>query len=124
MDVAAVQVGLYFGAREQCVPSSYEPRSSDRGSFAFPGVGMRNPDVRVPAWFAIKRLGVTKQAFNYWRTAGKITPDRNGNYRWGDLLEVEAATRNNPNSRRGATLRRRSDWPALNVNSGGMPQAC
>lgn len=85
---------------------------------------MHNPDVRVPAWFAIKRLGVTKQTFNYWRASGKLTPDENGERRWGDVLEVEQATRNDPNSRRGATvIRPRRDWASLDVNSTRMAQA-
>lgn len=84
---------------------------------------MHNPDVRVPPWFAIKRLGVTKQTFNYWRSTGKITPNEAGKYRWGDLLEVEAAMRNSPNSRRGTKVARRTNWPELDVNSAGMPQA-
>ncbi len=85
---------------------------------------MQNPDVLVPAWFAIKRLGVTKQTFNNWRASGKLTPNDNGEYRWGDVLEVESATRNSPNSRRGTTRRPAADWPTLDVNSAGMPHAC
>lgn len=84
---------------------------------------MQNPDVRVPPWFAIKRFGITPQTFNYWRTSGKITPDEDGNYRWGDLLEVEQSTRNNPNSRRGTKLTHRRDWTALDLNSSGMRPA-
>lgn len=82
---------------------------------------MENLDVRVPPWFAIKRLNVTKQTFNYWRTSGKITPDDKGEYRWGDLLEVELRMRKSPMSRRGVTLR--TSWDALNTNSSGFPIA-
>ncbi|GIM88881.1 hypothetical protein [Paractinoplanes toevensis] len=85
---------------------------------------MQNPDVRVPPWFAIKRFGITPQTFDYWRASGKITPDEDGTYRWGDLLEVEAATRNSPNSRRGVKVTRNPNWPALDVNSSGMSHAC
>ncbi len=87
---------------------------------------MQNPDVRVPAWFAIKRLGITKQTFNYWRTSGKVTADDNGEYRWGDVLAAEKATRTNPNSRRGIQLRPADgarSWPTLNINSAGMTPA-
>ena len=87
---------------------------------------VRGDDVRVPAWFAIKRLGVTKQTFNYWRTTGKITPDGNGEYRWGDVVRVEAEMRKSPNSRRGVTLRPRTgpdSWPAIDINSSGMAHA-
>lgn len=87
---------------------------------------MENLDVRVPAWFAIKRLGVTKQTFNYWRATGKISPDDNGEYRWGDVLEVELAMRKSANSRRGIRLRPKASddsWDALNVNSSGMAHA-
>ncbi len=79
---------------------------------------MQNPDVRVPPWFAIKRLGVTKQTFNYWRDQGKLVPDADGAYRWGDCLRVEAETRNSPNSRRGVTRRPATggqSWAAVNV---------
>lgn len=87
---------------------------------------MENLDVRVPAWFAIKRLGVTKQTFNYWRSTGKITPDDNGEYRWGDVLEVELVMRKSAKSRRGVTMRPKAgdaSWGALNVNSSGMAHA-
>lgn len=87
---------------------------------------MENLDVRVPAWFAIRRLGVTKQTFNYWRASGKITPDDNGEYRWGDVLEVELAMRKSAHSRRGATIRPKTgtgSWDALNTNSSGMAHA-
>lgn len=87
---------------------------------------MPNPDVRVPAWFAIKRLGVTKQTFNYWRASGKITPDENGEYRWGDVVQVERDMRKSPNSRRGVTIRPKTgptSWAALNVQSRGLAHA-
>lgn len=85
---------------------------------------MQNLDVRVPAWFAIKRLGVTKQTFNYWRETGKITPDDNGEYRWGDVLQVELDMRKSPQSRRGTKQRQPTrDWAALDVNSNGMQHA-
>lgn len=87
---------------------------------------MQNHDVRVPAWFAIKRIGVTKQTFNYWRESGKITPDANGEYRWGDVLQVELEMRLSPNSRRGVTVRPKAggdSWAALNANSSGMAHA-
>lgn len=41
-------------------------------------------------------------------------------YRYGDILAAEAATRRNPNSRRGTTRR---DWADLDVNSAGLPVA-
>lgn len=84
---------------------------------------MQNPDVRVPAWFAIKRFAITPQTFNYWRSSGKVTPDENGEYRWGDLLEVEQATRNSPNSRRGTKVTRRANWQGIDLNSTGMRPA-
>jgi len=85
---------------------------------------VQNPDVRVPAWFAIKRLGVTKQTFNYWRETGKVVPDENGEYRWGDVLQVERDMRHSPNSRRGVKVSRPArDWAALNANSSGMAHA-
>jgi hypothetical protein len=94
------------------------------GFFACLEVVVQNPDVRVPAWFAIKRLGVTKQTFNYWRTTGRITPDDAGEYRWGDVLQVELDMRRSPNSRRGVTVNRQPrDWASLDVNSNGMRYA-
>jgi hypothetical protein len=87
---------------------------------------VRSEDVRVPAWFAIKRLGVTKQTFNYWRASGKITPDEDGEYRWGDVLRAELETRQSANSRRGVTMRPKTgagSWQELNVNTSGMAHA-
>jgi hypothetical protein len=101
-------------------------RASDfgLGLFGVPGEAQlkNSDDTRVPGWFAIKRLGVTKQTFNYWRTSGKITPDDNGEYRWGDVIQVELDMRNSPNSRRGITLRpsTRPNWAALDTNSTGI----
>lgn len=92
-----------------------------------PGGGpLQNHDVRVPAWFAIKRLQVTKQTFNYWRSSGKLTADDNGEYRWGDVLEVELAMRKSANSRRGVTVRPKTgagSWASVDVNSSGMAHA-
>lgn len=51
-----------------------------------------------------------------------VGTDRRGGrlYRYGDILAAEAATRNNPNSRRGTTRRDVQGWAALDVNSSGM----
>lgn len=60
-----------------------------------------NLDAYVPAWFAAKRAGISRQLLNYWRTTGKVTPNEDGLYRLGDVLAVESKMRNDPNSRRG-----------------------
>lgn len=55
-------------------------------------------DARLRASQAAAEVGVSKQAFNYWRRQGKITPvahDRAGRalYRLRDVLIVERDTR-------------------------------
>lgn len=78
-----------------------------------------NLDAKVPAWFAAKQAGVSKQLLNYWRSKGKVTPDADGMYRLGDVLTVEAQTRRSPTSSR----RPRKNWAVLDLNSAGMRQA-
>lgn len=124
-DVADHEVGLYFEGQRSYIPRKL--RALDPtvwGSFACLEDVVPNSDVRVPAWFAIKRLGVTKQTFNYWRASGKIVPNEAGEYRWGDVLQVELDMRQSPNSRRGTTVKRPArDWAALDANSNGMQYA-
>lgn len=57
-------------------------------------------DVRLTATQSAHLVGISKQLFNYWRTAGKVTPDAAGLYRWGDVLEAERQTRRAPQSHR------------------------
>jgi len=59
-----------------------------------------NLDARLPAHLAALAVGVKKQLFNYWRASGKIRPDENGLYRYGDVVALEAQMRRHPQSRR------------------------
>jgi hypothetical protein len=70
----------------------------------------------VPAWFAAKRMGVSRQVVNYWRTSGRLPvadKDDKGRplYRWGDVLEAERQTRRTANSSRNPNRRRPTDGP-------------
>ena len=76
-----------------------------------------NLDARLTPQLAALAVGVSKQAFNYWRTSGKISPGDDGLYRYGDVLQVEARTR------RSAKSHRKRNWTALNVNSAGLAHA-
>jgi hypothetical protein len=80
------------------------------GRWWAPVAGRADLDVLVPAWFACRQLGVTKQTFGHWVRTGKVTPvapgeDGHPRYRYGDVLEAERQTRRSPNSRRGARAR-------------------
>ena len=62
-------------------------------------------DALLPASLAAKRVGISKQTFNYWRKAGKIKPaglDHDGRplYRHLDILVAERQTRSSPHSHR------------------------
>lgn len=57
-------------------------------------------DARLSATQSAQAIGISKQLFNYWRTTGKVVPDQDGLYRWGDVLQAERQTRRSPNSRR------------------------
>lgn len=50
-------------------------------------------DASVPAGFAARYLGVSRQLIRRWRQLGHIKPvGRDGRsplYRWGDLIDVE-----------------------------------
>lgn len=64
-----------------------------------------DPDTLVPAWFACRQLGITKQTLNWWRAAGRLVPARRDSagrplYRYREVAEAEKATRNHHNSRR------------------------
>ncbi len=71
-----------------------------------------NLDARLTPQLAALAVGVSKQAFNYWRTSGKVTPGPDGLYRYGDVLKAESQTR------RSGKSRRERNWAALNLNSG------
>ena len=76
-----------------------------------------NLEARLTAQLAALAAGVSKQAFNYWRTSGKISPGEDGLYRYGDVLKAESLTR------RSVKSHRKRDWSALNINSNGMAHA-
>jgi DNA-binding transcriptional MerR regulator len=65
---------------------------------------MYNMDARLPAHQAARLVGVSRQLINYWRAKGKLKPvDRQGRaslYRLADVMAVESAMRNSPQSRR------------------------
>lgn len=96
-----------------------------------------NHDAGLTRAEAAKALGVEPQTVSMWALRGWVEPDgtvrhltvvgrdRRGarRYRYGDLLDAEAATADSPNSRRGV-IRGPSRWAALNINSSGMPTAC
>lgn len=94
-------------AGEVCPPPAPQPHPA-RGSTIF-GRWWTVPDRMdqlVPAWFACRRFGVTKQTFAYWVSSGKLTPARHDSagrplYRYGDVAEVERQTRRSGKSRRG-----------------------
>ncbi|QSB15244.1 hypothetical protein JQS43_02445 [Natronosporangium hydrolyticum] len=67
--------------------------------------GSLDMDALVPAWFACRLLGIPKQTFRSWVSSGKLTPvadadDGHPLYRYGDVLEVERATRQSRKSSR------------------------
>lgn len=67
--------------------------------------GFVDMDALVPAWFACRRLGVSKQTFRSWVSSGKLTPvagsgSGHPQYRYGDVLAVERETRNSRKSSR------------------------
>ena len=72
-----------------------------------------NLDARLPAHLAALAAGVSKQLFNYWRTSGKIRPDEDGLYRYGDVLAVEADMRKAPQSSRRRPATGRGSWAEL-----------
>lgn len=49
---------------------------------------------------AARAIGVSKQLVNWWRSTGKLSPDAQGCYRWGDVLAVERDTRRSMRSSR------------------------
>ncbi len=76
-----------------------------------------NLDALVPAWFACRRLRITQQTLNYWRSTGKLVPaNRDGGgrpqYRYRDVLAAEQQTRESPNSRRGCRHHTAAPEPA------------
>lgn len=106
---------LYSTGRPYCAhfPRRAPPSAGLRAARGAVGEVAADLDVLVPAWFACRRLGVTKQTFGYWRTSGKVKQatdeagrpkvDGRGSplYRYGDVVAAERATRRSPNSRRG-----------------------
>lgn len=63
-----------------------------------------NLDAKVPAGFAARRLGVSRQLIRRWCQLGHLHPvgqdGRSPLYRWGDLVTLELAMRENPRSSR------------------------
>jgi hypothetical protein len=78
-----------------------------------------NLEARLTPQLAALAAGVSKQTFNYWRTAGKVTPGDDGLYRYGDVLQAESRTRRSPKSHRKPP----GAWSALDINSAGLSAA-
>lgn len=70
-------------------------------------VATRDYDALFPAAFLARRVGVSRQLFNYWVRSDKIAPrgrdplTGHPTYRYGDAIELEAVMRNSPRCNKG-----------------------
>jgi hypothetical protein len=75
-----------------------------RGFVVYPG-GDVDLNARLTVTQAALLARVSKQLVNWWRTSGRLAGELRAGvwtFRAGDVLEVERATRNSPQSRRAA----------------------
>src|SRR5688500_6542649 len=101
------------------------PRPSHRaGAFALPEEvavdRLYGPNALLPAFLLARRLALSRQLVNYWHKSGKLEQAGEGVdgrplFRFIDGAKLEAAMRDNPNSRR----KPRRDWDTRDRNSNG-----